>query len=204
VPDLALARPLRFALAAPAEGQPASGAEEKRDAPAAADSATSLDFDILGTSKALPVIDDRALRLRRNMLTVHQGVGMGLFGLQLATTVVGQLNYSDRFAGGPSTGRYERSHAILAYSTLAAFASAGALALFAPSPLNRSEGWDRARIHKWSMATAAAGMLAQGVLGIATSGREGHSNQSGLAAAHLAIGYVTMAAVTAGVSALIF
>jgi hypothetical protein len=204
VPDVAPPRPLRLALAIPADGQPASGGEQKADNSATANPGTSLDFDLLGASKPPPMVDDGALRLRRRMLTVHQGVGIGLFGLQLATTVVGQLNYNDRFANGPSTGRYESSHAILAYSTLAAFASAGALALLAPSPLKRSDGWDRARIHKWSMATAAAGMLAQGVLGIATAGREGHANQSGLATAHLAIGYVTLAAVTAGVSALVF
>ena len=33
-------------------------------------------------------------------------------------TVVGQLNYSDRFANGPSTGRYELAHQITAYSKM--------------------------------------------------------------------------------------
>ena len=43
------------------------------------------------------------------------------------------------------------------------------------------------------MFTAAAGMLAQGALGIWTKDREGYFNQRGIATAHLVIGYVTLA-----------
>ncbi len=164
----------------------------------------SLDFDLLGAPPPQPHVDEGALRLRRGMLTAHQAVGFGLFSLQLATTIVGQLNYSDRFAGGPSTAKYQQTHAILAYATLATFAADGLLALLAPAPLKRSEGFDRVTLHKVAMFTAAAGMAAQGVLGIVTREREGYLNQPDLAAAHLVIGYVTLAAVTVGVGAIVF
>jgi hypothetical protein len=164
----------------------------------------SLDFDLLGKPPPPPEVDEGALRLRRTMLTLHQGAGFGLVALQLATTFVGQLNYNDRFANGPSTGQYQQPHALLAYSTLAAFVATGALALLAPSPLKKSEGFDRVTLHKISMYTAAAGMLAQGVLGVATTQREGYLNQPDLAKAHLVAGYVTLAAVAVGVGALVF
>lgn len=46
----------------------------------------------------------------------------GLLGLTAATTEVGQLNYDDKFDGGPNTGRYRPSHAVLAYSAAGLFA----------------------------------------------------------------------------------
>ena len=133
-----------------------------------------------------------------------QGVGLGMFALSLANTVVGQLNYSDRFASGPSTGKYQLAHQITAYGTLVAFAGTGLLAVFAPTPIPKSGGFDRVWLHKVAMLTATAGMAAETVLGIWTSGREGYLNQPDLAAAHLIIGYVTFAAIALGVGVIVF
>lgn len=165
----------------------------------------SLDFDLLGEpEQPPPTTDVRGMRLRARMLNAHQVVGIGLLGLQLATTAVGQLNYSDRFAGGPSTGRYQLGHKILAYTNLAAFAVDGSLALFAPrAPGKTSAGLDRVTLHRVSMFTAAAGMLAQGALGIYTSRREGYQNHERVATIHLAVGYATLAAMLTGVGALV-
>jgi hypothetical protein len=163
----------------------------------------SLDFDLLGAPTKEHPIDEGALQLRRTMLTWHQGMGLGMFALQLATTAVGQLNYDDKF-GGDNTGKYAQPHAILAYSTLAAFAAAGTLALLAPRPFERDEGFDRVALHKLAMFTAAAGMLAQAVLGIWTQSREGYLNQQSIGTAHLVVGYVTLAAVATGVGAIVF
>jgi hypothetical protein len=123
--------------------------------------------------------------------------------MQLATTVVGQLNYSDRF-GGPSTAQYQLSHAALAYTTLGLFVVNGAIALLAPSPVHRGYGMDRVMVHRIAMFTAAAGMLAQGVLGVYTHQREGYLNQEKIGTAHLAIGYATLAAMATGVGVLVF
>lgn len=164
-----------------------------------------MDFDLLGAPKPPPPPPDvGALRLRRTMLTAHQGIGFGLIGLQLATTVVGQLNYSDRFHGGPSTGRYQLSHAALAYTTLGVFVVNGAIALLAPSPVKKPMKMDRVMLHRIGMFTAAAGMVAQGVTGIYTRQREGYLNQERLGTTHLAIGYVTLAAMAVGVGAIVF
>ncbi len=163
----------------------------------------SLDFDLLGEAKPPPEpARAGALRLRRKMLTVHQGIGLGLLGLQLATTAVGQLNYSDRFAGGPDTARYKLSHRYLAYSTLGVFAVNGGIALFAPSAKTPRK-LDRVMVHRVAMFTAAAGMVAQAVLGIQTRERVGRLDQERLATVHLAIGYGTLAAVLTGVGALV-
>ena len=166
---------------------------------------TSLDFDLLDPPKpGLLQVDEGALRRRRTLLDWHQGVGLGMFGIALANTVVGQLNYSDRFANGPSTGKYELAHTITAGATVAAFAATGLLAVFAPNPIPKAGGVDRTTVHEIAMATATAGIAAEAVLGLYTASREGYLNQPGFAAAHLAIGYVTFAAITLGVGVIVF
>jgi hypothetical protein len=139
------------------------------------------------------------------MLVGHQALGFGLLAIDLAATVVGQLNYNDKFVSGAPTGRYQSAHSTLAWATVTTFAATGALALFAPSPPRRvSQGFDRVSLHKLCMASATAAMAAQAVLGIATAGREGRLNQADLGKAHLAIGYFTAAALAVGFGALVF
>jgi hypothetical protein len=163
----------------------------------------SLDFDLLGEAKPPPEPADAArLRRRRTMLTWHQGIGLGLLGLQLSTTVVGQLNYSDKYADGPQTDRYRSTHKALAYTTLAVFATAGLVALLAPSPKTPKK-LDRVMIHRIAMGVATAGMATQVGLGLYTRERVGYQDQERLATAHLAVGYVTLAAMLVGVGALI-
>jgi hypothetical protein len=166
--------------------------------------APSLNFELLDESKPVAKVDEDAVRLRRKLLNLHQAVGLGMFALSLANTVVGQLNYSDRFASGPSTGKYQQAHQITAYTTVLAFAGTGLLALFAPTPLPKSGGIDRMTVHKLAMLTATAGMAAEIVLGILTAGREGYLNQPDFAAAHLVIGYATFAAISLGVGVIVF
>ena len=166
---------------------------------------TALDFDLLEPPKpGLLRVDEDALRRRRTLLDWHQGVGLGMFGIALANTIVGQLNYSDRFANGPSTGKYELAHTITAGATVAAFAATGLLAVFAPNPIPKAGGFDRVTLHEIAMGTATAGIAAEAVLGLYTASREGYLNQPGFAAAHLAIGYVTFAAIALGVGVIVF
>ncbi len=166
----------------------------------------SLDFDLLGAPPPQPPsAEDRLLKRRRSMLEKHQGIGLGLLALQLATTVVGQLNYSDKYgANAPVTARYQLTHKALAYSTLGVFAVNGTIALLAPNAGKKRQGFDRVTLHKIGMATATAGMLAQGVVGYYTRTREGYLDQQRYARAHLAIGYATLAAVGIAVGALVF
>lgn len=171
---------------------------------AAAQQNPPLDFELLEKPPPAPKVDEAAVRRRRTLLLLHQGAGIGLYAVALANTVVGQLNYSDRFASGPSTGRYQLAHQITGYGTLGAFAVTGLLAVFAPNPLPKTAGFDRVALHEVSMATAAAGMAAEAVLGIWTSQREGYLNQPDMAAAHLVVGYVTFAALTLGVGVIVF
>ncbi|MGC4119751.1 MAG: hypothetical protein QM765_35295 [Myxococcales bacterium] len=174
-----------------------------------APSGDALDFDLLGAAKAPVASEDQVrmegrLRLRRGMLTAHQVGGVGLLGFTLATCVLGQLNYSDRFAG-PSTARWQLGHEVASFSTLGLFAATGLMALLAPVPVAKSsQGLDRGLLHKVGMATATAGMLAQAGLGIYTTTREGYLNQQDFALAHLVVGYVTLAAMLLGVGAMVF
>jgi hypothetical protein len=188
----------------PAEGGAAPSAPDLSPPEAAPPSPGALEFDLLGPPPTAPAVEGGRGRARRRMLSFHQASGIGLLGLQLATTVVGQLNYNDRFSG-QNTGRYRSGHKLLAYSTLGAFAVTGLAALFAPSPPpTASRGFDRVDLHRLAMATAAAGMVAQGLLGVATREREGYLDQRRMAQTHLVIGYVTLAAVLVGVGALVW
>jgi len=214
---LLLAGPARAApegdapqAAAPEQAAPEAAAPLKL-ALAPADQAGAddpdLDFDTstLTAPKQAVSAQDSQLSLRRGMLVGHQALGVGLLGVDLAATVVGQLNYNDKFTSGSPTGRYQSAHRTLAWVTVGTFAVTGALAVFAPAPPRRvSQGFDRVSLHKVCMATATAAMAAQAVLGIATAGREGQLNQSDLGKAHLALGYFTFAALAVGVGAIVF
>lgn len=168
-------------------------------------SASDLDFDLLGKAEPPPVApEDSRLKLRRSMLTIHQTAGMALLVSTASTLVLGQLNYSDRFAGA-STGKYEAAHAVLSYTTLGLFGSTGLIALLAPVPIEKqNQGFDRVTLHKVGMFSATAGMAAQAALGIYTVAREGYVNQKSFATAHLVVGYFTFAAMALGVGAIVF
>jgi hypothetical protein len=166
----------------------------------------SLDFDLLGKAPPPTVkIDDAAMKQRASMLGLHQKVGLGMLGLQLATTVVGQLNYNDKYgSNAPVTGQYELPHAVLAYSTLGVFVVTGAIALLAPANPVKKDSYDRLTLHKAGMALATAGMIAQGALGIYANQQEGRIDQAQIAQTHLIVGYLTLAAVGVAVGALVF
>src|SRR5215475_3886775 len=78
------AAPLKLALAPPDQ----AGADDP-----------DLDFDTstLTAPKQAVSAQDSELSLRRGMLVGHQALGVGLLGVDLAATVVGQLNYNDKF-----------------------------------------------------------------------------------------------------------
>ncbi len=185
-----------------AADEPPAESTPKKESPAPA--AQTLDFDLLAPPPPAPHVDEAALHRRRTLLNIHQAFGLGMFGLALANTVVGQLNYSDRFASGPSTGKYQLAHRITAWGTVGAFTATGLLAVFAPNPLPKTGGFDRVTVHKIAMFTAAAGMATEAALGVWTASREGYLNQPNLAAAHLAIGYATFAAISLGVGVIVF
>jgi len=186
------AAPLKLALATPDQ----AGTDDP-----------DLDFDTstLTAPKEAVSTQDSSLSLRRGMLVGHQALGVGLLGVDLAATVVGQLNYNDKFVSGAPTGKYQSAHKTLAWATVGTFVVTGALAVFAPAPPRKvSQGFDRIALHKVCMATATAAMVAQAALGIATAGQEGQLNQSTVGKAHLALGYFTFAALAIGFGALVF
>lgn len=166
---------------------------------------SSMDFDLLGAAPvpAAPA-EDPSLRRRRKMLDWHQGLGIGLYGLQLASTITGQLNYSDKF-GVANTGRYKATHRAVTYTNVAAFAVVGGIALLAPRDKGGPpRGLGRTTVHKIFMALATAGMITQGYLGVRTAQREGYVDQQTYGRAHLAVGYATLAAMSVAVGAIVF
>ena len=154
-----------------------------------------------------PPVDEKAIKTRRTMLTVHQTLGIALAAGMAGAMVTGQLNYNDKFLSteGRNSGRFEFAHKAFVYPTLGLAATTAGLALFAPVPIDKtSKGFDRMVLHKIGQFTAAAGWAAQLGLGLYTASREGYANQQSLAAAHLAVGYVTLAGILLGLGAVVF
>jgi hypothetical protein len=167
-----------------------------------------MDFDLLPqhtqSNEEATAIEGK-IKTRRAMLQWHQAFGITTAVLMAGTVVTGQLNYSDRFGAGGSSGQYEAWHDTLEAATVVSFATAGLLAVLTPTPFeHKSDGVDTVTVHKWSMLIATIGMGAEVPLGIWTVTREGYTNQGTLALTHLIIGYVTAAALTTGASALFF
>lgn len=194
----------------PAAPGPASPAPpDLSPAPPASGPAPSLDFELLPPTRpaaaaADPAFERRVAR-RRTMLELHQGLGLATWTALAATTVVGQLDFDDRFRGGGDTGRYRGAHRALAYGTAALFTTTGLLALLAPEPyLKRPARLDTATLHKVSMAVATAGMVAQVLLGVAARGKAGSTRERDLAATHQLVGYATLGAMTVGTVVLLF
>jgi hypothetical protein len=147
---------------------------------------------------------ERTLGLRRKMLQAHQLGGFLTMGGLGLTTVLGQLNYNDKYGGGGDSGRFYEWHRWTAIVTSVIFAGTGALAVLAPSPIDEPVRLDTATLHKIAMATATAGMAAQIILGIVTASREGHISQRDFALAHQIVGYTTLVATAAGFTVLTF
>ncbi len=191
-----------------AADEPAGSAAAQPAQPNQPAAQPNLDFDLLGTPtapQAAPA-ETSTDTVRRSVLKVHQGIGIGLLGVTLATEVVGVLNYWDRFGGGGNSGRYMRAHAALAYSSATLFAVNGLIALLAPESKNEvnNRGLDHVKLHAIGMFTAAAGIAAEIGLGVATANHEGLMDQKTLATTHLVIGLATYVATALGVSAIIF
>jgi hypothetical protein len=207
----------------PAAAPPSPSKETPKEAPApppaseaqlpkvgkevtASPSASGLDFDLLPASSAAkedPALESQ-IRTRRSMLLIHQALGIATVALMTTAVVFGQLNYDDRFGGGPSTGQYEAWHSGFAAAGTITFIGAGTLALLAPVPLAKRGDFDTITVHKWSMLVASLGYAAEIPLGIYTVSQEGHANQASLALAHLILGYITVTALAVGTAALFF
>jgi hypothetical protein len=196
-----LASPLQLALAEqPAPAQPAPS---PAPAPAPAD-----DFDLLPKEKVPDAAVQQELihklELRRKMLQLHQLGGFVTLGLMGTTVVLGQLNYSDKYGGGGDTERFMVWHRWLGISTAVVFAAAGALAVFAPSPLEKPVRLDTATVHKIALAIASAGIVAQIILGPVIASKQGQLSQRDFALAHQIVGYTTLVATAAGAVAFTF
>ncbi|MCA1826462.1 MAG: hypothetical protein ABR567_10450 [Myxococcales bacterium] len=175
---------------------------------ALADQPQPEDFELLPPEKkADPQAQkklEHELEVRRKMLQLHQLGGFLTLASVSTTTILGQLNYADKYGGGGDSGRYYEWHKWAGFTTAFIFAATATLSVFAPSPLEKRIRFDTATVHKVSMAVAAAGMLAQIVLGPIIASKEGEISQRDWALAHQIVGYTTLVATTTGAVVLTF
>lgn len=147
---------------------------------------------------------ERELQTRRTMLQLHQLGGMLTLASLGATVIFGELNYIDRYGGGGGTRRWFEWHRWTAFTTAAIFAGTGALAIFAPSPLEKPMRLDTAMLHRIAMGVATAGMVTQIVLGFVTVSKGGSLSQRDFALAHQIVGFTTFGATAVGFGVLAF
>jgi hypothetical protein len=166
------------------------------------------DVDLLPTVVAPNAAQQRELesqlQKRRQMLQLHQLGGMFTLAALGATVIFGQLNYNDIYGGGGATRQWYEWHRWSAFTATALFATTGALAIFAPSPLERPMRLDTAMLHRIAMGVATAGMVTQIVLGFVTASKGGSISQRDYALAHQIVGYTTFAASAVGFAVLTF
>ncbi|BDG03054.1 hypothetical protein [Anaeromyxobacter oryzae] len=192
----------------PGASEPKPAKPGEAAAPRKPDLSPSLDFELLPPTKK-PDTEasariEREVARRRTMLTLHQGMGIATWTALAATTIVGQLDFNDRFRGGGDTGKYHAWHTGLAYGTTALFATAGLLAVLAPVPYPKKIQLDTATLHKASMALATVGMVAQIALGVWARHEAGSLRERDIATAHQIVGYTTFGAMTVGAVVLFF
>lgn len=190
-----------------------AAADADPGAPGAATEAVPMpDFDLFADQPTAPAPAaaslDRPAKLRRDMLSLHQALGLTTLGLMAATTVAGQLNYNDIYAPGHAgTGLYIWPHRLLAYGTTGAFAATASLALFAPEKQAEHEGVDTSTIHKVFVGGATLGMLTQIGLGFVTARYAEAGNPRDLrklAQAHQIAGYATTGMLAAAATVWVF
>jgi hypothetical protein len=143
----------------------------------------------------------QAVSRRRTMLSLHQGLGLGMAGGLVATTLVGQANFNDRYRGGGDDGTWKTLHRGLVVGTSALFATVAVMGVLAPEPYPKPLRFDTLLMHKIFMSLATAGMVTQVVLGLitASSAQEGQVSQVRFATAHQVVGYATLGFTSAGV-----
>ncbi len=147
---------------------------------------------------------ERKLDERRKLLRLHQLGGVTMLATLGTTVVLGELDYLDKYGGRGDTGKWHQWHRWTAFSAATLFAGTAALALLAPVPVEKPVRLDTATLHKIFMSVAAAGMVAQIVLGVWTANKEGQVSQRDFALAHQVIGFATFAAAGAGFTVWVF
>ena len=144
---------------------------------------------------------------RRHRLEVHQVLGLTTWGLMLAASVVGQLNYNNLYGGGSGSGTYLMPHRILTYSTAIMFGITAGYALFAPTPYSKPLKFDTGLVHRIAAIGASAGMVAQMVLGFITARTADSGNADNLkrnAQIHGILGWTTLGFMTAAGATWVF
>ncbi|MCX7909102.1 MAG: hypothetical protein N2560_06260 [Ignavibacteria bacterium] len=138
------------------------------------------------TSNLTPIQREKELGWRRNMLTVHQTLGLVSWSLMAGTVITGQL-WLDGSMDSPDW------HRRFLYSTIATYSLAAIISVFTPPPLKREKEFSSITAHKLLAWVHFIGMIATPILGKAISSSSDYYKAARI---HQKIGYVTFSTYT--------
>jgi hypothetical protein len=164
------------------------------------------DDDLEGSSSATT-----AARRRAKLRTYHRSFGITTWVSLAATVTIGTIRYANVVGFGEplctegTTPIFGRSygcgdglriqHLVSATFTTASYVTTRTLAALMPDP--NDEPSRRLRMHRALSWVHLGGMIALPLLGFATSASDDRATRETLATLHLAVGYSTLAAVSA-------
>ena len=119
------------------------------------------------------------MRLRRNMLGLHQLGGFTTLAAMIATVVLGQKVYNGQ-------RDLTQIHKAMAWTTIGAYSTTAVLGIFTPPPLIRRDEWSSVSTHKLLATLHLTGMVLTPYLGRQVAGGD-----RDLAKFHLASAYAT-------------
>ena len=135
---------------------------------------------------------EKEMRLRRNMLGLHQLGGFATLAAMTATVILGQKVYNgDR--------DLLQLHSAMAWTTVGMYFTTASLGLFTPPPMIRRGEWSTVSTHKLLAAIHFTGMMVTPYLGsqLAKDNRQ-------MQTVHLASAYTTTAAFAAALLVVTF
>ncbi len=135
---------------------------------------------------------EKEMHTRRTLLGLHQIGGFATLAAMAATVFVGQKVYD-------GDEDLSEIHAALAFTTVGAYFTTASLSIFTPPPMVRRNQWSSISTHKLLATIHFSGIMAMPILGTLVA-----DGNTSLRPYHLALGYATLAALTASMIVITF
>ena len=129
----------------------------------------------------------KEFKIRRNMLQLHQKLGLATLSTMIYQTYIGHQMYE-----GNNFEKLRPIHKKLGYSVFGLYMGAASLSLFAPPAYKYSKKISSIDIHRLLAIIHFAGMLAQPWLGVQMANSDSSNDYEYYRDMHYKVGYITI------------